>query len=268
MMALYFVSQWEQRTKQEFQLIEMGPGNGTLLQDIIRTFRQFPRIFKRLRHIHLLEISPAMKLQQREMLKRSGIISPDASTVSNVEVSSESDTFKDSKTGLSVHWHSSLESIPNEFPSFIIGHEFLDCLPIKQYQLTTEQNQWQEIHIQDKIQSSNDTDSLEMVLKPTQASALVSQVITNYLSEKNLAKNLLPGHIFETCPFALEIYRNTLPYVGKFGASLFIDYAYDRPPFKNTLRVSRYILSVVSILYFSVFFFVGNSKTRFCLAAL
>ena len=41
------------------QLIELGPGRGTLLKDMMRVFRQFNRILETL-SVHLVEASPAL----------------------------------------------------------------------------------------------------------------------------------------------------------------------------------------------------------------
>ena len=44
-----------------------------------------------------------------------------------------------------VYWHNTISSIPHTLPSLIIGHEFLDALPIQKFQYTKKG--WREILI-------------------------------------------------------------------------------------------------------------------------
>ena len=43
----------------------------------------------------------------------------------------------------SVYWHNTISSVPHTHPSLIIGHEFLDALPIQKFQYTKKG--WREI---------------------------------------------------------------------------------------------------------------------------
>lgn len=42
-----------------------------------------------------------------------------------------------------VYWHNTISSVPHTHPSLIIGHEFLDALPIQKFQYTKKG--WREI---------------------------------------------------------------------------------------------------------------------------
>ncbi len=87
-------------------LIELGPGRGTLLCDLVRAGRTSSPAFADA--IHLVEQSPALRRVQRETLK---------------------------DAGLDARWHKGLDSIPRG--AFIaIANEFFDALPIRQYQQT------------------------------------------------------------------------------------------------------------------------------------
>lgn len=86
----------------EFHLIELGPGRGTLMSDILRSSRVMPG-FRDAARIHLVETSPALRKLQAD------------------------------KLGAGVTWHESLASLPPG-PSIIIANEFFDALPIRQYE--------------------------------------------------------------------------------------------------------------------------------------
>jgi NADH dehydrogenase [ubiquinone] 1 alpha subcomplex assembly factor 7 len=83
---------------QPFSLIELGPGRGTLMADMLRA----APALKQASGIHLIETSPALRQAQGEALK-----------------------------GLPVFWHERLEDAP-EGPCLVIANEFFDALPIRQ----------------------------------------------------------------------------------------------------------------------------------------
>jgi NADH dehydrogenase [ubiquinone] 1 alpha subcomplex assembly factor 7 len=85
-----------------FHLIELGPGQGTLMADIVRVGAKVPG-FLAAAHIHLVERNVHLREVQRLKL-----------------------------TGVSPNWHDGLEDVP-QGPSLIIGNEFLDCMPIRQF---------------------------------------------------------------------------------------------------------------------------------------
>jgi len=104
MIGAWLADIWAQHgSPPEFILLEMGPGRGTLMADIVRTCAKVPG-FLDAAQIHLIEISPVLKAKQRETL-----------------------------SGLDVHWHDDLQSLPNDKPIFFIANEFFDALPFKQY---------------------------------------------------------------------------------------------------------------------------------------
>lgn len=85
-----------------FHLVELGPGRGTLLADMLRVCRKVPGFFEAVR-IHLVETNAALKEAQRIAL---------ATTPAQ--------------------WHASLDTVPLG-ASFMIANEFLDCLPVRQF---------------------------------------------------------------------------------------------------------------------------------------
>src|SRR5688572_5838240 len=102
MIGVWVMMAWEQMGKpKNIQLIELGPGRGTLMRDIWRTTKIMPE-FQEKAQIHLVEFSPRLKKIQSETLQ-----------------------------GCPVVWHDHFEDVPNA-PSLIVANEFFDALPIEQ----------------------------------------------------------------------------------------------------------------------------------------
>ena len=102
MVAIWCVAFWEHIGKpKKFLLVELGPGDGTLCNDLLKTFVKFENFYSSL-EINLLEISN--KLKKIQKLK-----------INNEKVKWINDTNK-----------------INYGPVIFIGNEFFDALPIKQ----------------------------------------------------------------------------------------------------------------------------------------
>ncbi|KAI9013236.1 S-adenosyl-L-methionine-dependent methyltransferase [Gaertneriomyces semiglobifer] len=138
LIAVWFITQWEGMGRPKaIQLIELGPGRGTLMSDILRTLQQFPFLKSVIQTVHFVETSPYLRDKQSRT-----IAGPDVQ-VSKVE---DYDLWT-AKTphGTEVQWHTSLEDVPNELPTFYIAHEFFDAMPVYKFQMT--EHGWREIMI-------------------------------------------------------------------------------------------------------------------------
>src|SRR5262249_28663677 len=94
----------------EINLIELGPGRGTLMVDVMRAAKVMPRFASSAR-IHLVETSPALRRIQEG-------------------------TF-----GATASWHAGLDTLP-EGPSILIANEFFDAIRIRQFEY--RRRQWKE----------------------------------------------------------------------------------------------------------------------------
>lgn len=95
---------WELAGKpRPVALVELGPGRGTLMADILRTFRLLPELHSAV-HVHLVETSPAMRSAQAAAL---------------------------APTGHAPSWHDSLGELPPG-PMLLVANEFFDALPVRQ----------------------------------------------------------------------------------------------------------------------------------------
>lgn len=104
LMGLWIMQSWDDLGRpQRFNLVEMGPGRGTMMSDILRTGRALPDFLEAV-HVYLIEASAALKSVQAKTLGTSGV---------------------------QTSWVQRLDQVP-QGPCLIIGNEFLDCLPIRQ----------------------------------------------------------------------------------------------------------------------------------------
>lgn len=88
----------------QLRLIELGPGRGTLMADVLRAARIVPE-FRRALDVHLVEASEILMDEQRRAL-----------AAENVPIT----------------WHSNIESLPPG-PTIFIANEFFDALPVRHY---------------------------------------------------------------------------------------------------------------------------------------
>jgi len=102
--GLWAATTWQRMGEPaELRLIELGPGRGTLIVDALRAAAVLVPFLAAV-HVHLIEISPALRRTQQRVL---------------------------AATGLAASWHERLAEVPAG-PAIVIGNEFLDALPIRQ----------------------------------------------------------------------------------------------------------------------------------------
>lgn len=86
-----------------FNLVELGPGRGTLMADVLRTVRKAAPAFAASASVHLVETSPVLRAAQRTAV------------------------------GAGAQWHDRLEDVP-EGPMILLANEFFDAIPIRQFE--------------------------------------------------------------------------------------------------------------------------------------
>jgi NADH dehydrogenase [ubiquinone] 1 alpha subcomplex assembly factor 7 len=103
MIAIWIISFWEKLDcPKQFNLIELGAGNGQMMNVLVRTFNKFPK-FKSSCKISILEKSELLRQTQKT-------------------------NIKDAK----IKWLNNLNEL-NNFPCIFIANEFFDALPVKQF---------------------------------------------------------------------------------------------------------------------------------------
>lgn len=106
LIGLWVADLWQRAgSPAPLHLLELGPGRGTLMADVLRAARLLPGLADGLA-VHLVEMSPPLRDKQRAALQ-----------------------------GQNIKWHDSLKAALAEAggPTIVIANEFLDALPIRQF---------------------------------------------------------------------------------------------------------------------------------------
>ncbi len=111
--GMFFINFWKKNIKGDFNLIELGPGTGTLIEDIIRTAK-LSKDFLNSVNIFLIEKNDALIKKQKERL-------------SNYNVKK-------------INWFKDFE-IRNDKPSIVYSNEFFDCFSVRHF---FKKNKWYE----------------------------------------------------------------------------------------------------------------------------
>lgn len=105
MIGLWLVQGWiDMGSPEAFCLVELGPGRGVLMQDILRAARIRPA-FLDAAHVWLVETSGRLRHEQQRRLRDAGI---------------------------ATDWADSFADVPPA-PTLVVANEFFDCLPIRQF---------------------------------------------------------------------------------------------------------------------------------------
>jgi NADH dehydrogenase [ubiquinone] 1 alpha subcomplex assembly factor 7 len=130
LIGLWCVDMWQKLgSPSSFNLIELGPGRGTLMADALRAAKLVPA-FRTAAKVTFVETSPTLRAEQKKRV-------PDASWIEQ-----------------------SGDLLPG--PSLIIANEFFDALPIRQFQQTD--SGWKERCVTLPAQSKNATPNFEFCL--------------------------------------------------------------------------------------------------------
>lgn len=108
LIGLWCAHTWSQMgAPPRVNLVELGPGRGTLMKDALRAAEMVPA-FRAALSVHLIETSPTLRGRQGEALSAANPV-----------------------------WHDTLAELP-EGPLLLIANEFFDALPIRQFQRTDQ----------------------------------------------------------------------------------------------------------------------------------
>lgn len=116
MVGVWCFSAWDALGRPpRLRLLEMGPGKGTLIKDILRVSEQFPA-FRAAAEVHLVELSNSMRKLQRDALGATPVHTEGGGAQSDAAASEDrvyDDALYETAGGVRVTWHSFLKQVPD-----------------------------------------------------------------------------------------------------------------------------------------------------------
>ena len=148
LIGLWFVQAWEDRGRpKRFYFVELGPGRGTLMADMLRAGRVRPE-FLAAAEIVLVETSPALRAIQQRTLK-----------------------------GTHALWIEDIADMPQNAPLLLIANEFFDALPIRQFVMA--EGRWHER----MVTAKNNALAFALAPVPADLASLPKQAPENAVAE-------------------------------------------------------------------------------------
>ncbi|EFN59277.1 hypothetical protein CHLNCDRAFT_8390, partial [Chlorella variabilis] len=226
MVGIWCVAAWQQLgCPATLHLVELGPGRGTLMADLLRGTAAFQQFSQALR-VSMVEVSPHLRGMHGD--------DPGPDTNSSSSSGSGGVSGVSGWSGVPVSWHRSLEEVAAEGgPSLYIAHEFLDALPVHQFQKT--ERGWCERLVD--CASPDSPLHLRMVLSPgpTPAARVLLPRRLRQLPQAEASE----AAALEVCPQAMALAEGLARRVAQHGgAALIIDYGQDAP-YEASLQAIR-----------------------------
>lgn len=106
MLGLFIINYWEKNIKSECNLVELGPGKGTLLGDILRTAKIKTDFINSTKLTLIEKNNELIKLQKN---------------------------YLNNLNFYKANWSQEFEIKNSNIPSIIFSNEFFDCFPVRQF---------------------------------------------------------------------------------------------------------------------------------------
>lgn len=202
LIGLWAAVTWQQMgSPPKVDLIELGPGRGTLMSDALRAVRNVPGIGDALT-VRFVETSPVLRTHQQTAIMAYGIPAT---------------------------WHETFDDIPTRanVPAIVIGNEFFDALPIRQFE--RGEKGWAER----LVGIDANTGELGFVRG-------AETPITDALIPATMRGAAKKGDIFESCAPAIAIADQIARRLNETGGgALFIDYGHPGSAFGDTFQALK-----------------------------
>ncbi|WVW80448.1 hypothetical protein I302_102430 [Kwoniella bestiolae CBS 10118] len=209
LVAIWFLTRWmEADSPTRVRIVELGPGRGTLMDDVLRTLFNFPGISASIRSIHLVENSEALRTIQGDKLSK---------RLEGKEVE--------------LGWYTGINEIPETTDTYtlFIAHEFFDAMPINTFEKTDMG--WREAQVDNdpayipnlSTQSSKSGLCLSLSSAPTPLSTVLPATSPRF-------SKLSTGSRIEVAQDSFKIMRRVGEIIGKGlgGSGVVVDYGGDR----------------------------------------
>jgi SAM-dependent MidA family methyltransferase len=201
LIGLWAVETWTRMGRPApFRLVEMGPGDGTLISDLLRAGRLEPA-FLAAAEVWLVEVSEPLRAKQAARL------------------------------GEGPRWVGRLDEVPAGAPMILVANELLDCLPARQFVRT--EGGWAE-----RVIGLGEDGELAFGLRGLGKSA-GAEITPLPHPTPNEGEGSI-GQIYESSPAQAALASDIAHrLVTDGGAALLIDYGRDAPEAGDTLQALR-----------------------------
>ena len=201
LIAVWLLDYFYKSDAKSINLVELGPGNCTLINDILRVInKQKEKAFKI--HLHFVEISPELRKIQR---------------------------LKIDHHEYKKNWYKKMSDLKknlSNFPTIFLANEFFDCLPISQFKFFKNENEWKKKCV--KVKKNKfyfDYISLDKNDKN-----LIKEINLNF------SKIIKQNQVIEYSSMTTDIMIQIVDIINDMdGCALFIDYGKNNP-FGDTLQ--------------------------------
>mmetsp|Transcript_12291 Transcript_12291/g.29265 ORF Transcript_12291/g.29265 Transcript_12291/m.29265 type:complete len:607 (-) Transcript_12291:108-1928(-) len=236
--CVWLVTQWQSLQKpSKIQLVELGPGRGTLISDIVQlaTSSKLSDFGEAIDSIHLVEASLELRRQQKEALE-SGLgelvdfdfVNPPSDRDDGEKKDTKADEDSSTKKfSIRVEWHADFSSFSfkreRDIPVMMVLQEFIDALPVHVFQMTEEG--WRErlIDVVSAADPKTESDQLQPRLRQVLAPN-ITPAVELFLESSNYY-NQPVGTVVEVCPEGIMLVQDIAKVLDEGdGAALIFDY--------------------------------------------
>ncbi|KAJ1922267.1 hypothetical protein H4219_000129 [Mycoemilia scoparia] len=217
MMGIWYIMQWQAAgCPQRVSFIELGPGKGTMMSDMLRISKRFPKFHQAISEVHLVEASPELRNIQAHKL---GCEVDESVGQSSTSIKSNSKLYD-----FPVLWHHSIYQvdIASDTMPLVMAHEFFDALPI--YRFAKMDKGWREIMVDIDDTQPPETPYHFRFVKSRTETTNTAVVINN----PGFSDKYSVGDIIEVSPESSSNMHNIAKIISKHGGvGLVIDYGQD-----------------------------------------
>lgn len=177
MLGIYAIDSWiKLGSPEKFNLVELGPGRATLMDDLLRATKHI-KDFHQALNIHFVETNKRLIEIQKQRIN----------------------PYK-----IPCKWHNSIYSLTNDLPLIVLANEFFDCLPINQY--IKEKDVWYERSITLNMQEYN-------IIKTVIPSTLSNSLNDEHPNSKDLSIIEICYPALEIIRHLAKIFKKTPGYL-------------------------------------------------------
>ena len=181
LVGVWFLTEWlgQGRPATGVQFMELGPGRGTMISDILRTAAQFKAFAKAIESVWLVEAGEGLRQQQCKLLCEEGAQMKEVQENGRTQYWEAVSKYGN---GIPIRWVEDIALLPKTQDSaskmpFIMAHEFFDALPIHAFESVAAAPETQKTELLDKYgqpmvrpsSASKVPQWRELLVSPTQA---------------------------------------------------------------------------------------------------